>query len=126
MSLKSLATAQLPPLLFEEKETITWILKTFNFKLHAMELMILHERLTPEELISLSENITHRQNIWRLTDLHDWEANIHILNIYEQIYIRSLKRSREGGGFVSKHLGNPLGDPDYPLLSTGRSDSLIS
>ena len=25
----------------------------------------------------------------------------------------------EGGGFVSKHLGNPL-------LSTGRSDSLIS
>ena len=32
----------------------------------------------------------------------------------------------EGGGFVSKHLGNPLGFPGNPLLSTGRSDSLIS
>ena len=29
----------------------------------------------------------------------------------------------EGGGFVSKHLGNPLGNP---LLSTGRSDPWIS
>ena len=29
----------------------------------------------------------------------------------------------EGGGFVSKHLGNPLGNPGNPLLSTGRSDS---
>ena len=37
-----------------------------------------------------------------------------------------LKRSREGGGFVSKHLGNPLGDPGNPLLFTGRSDPLIS
>ena len=28
----------------------------------------------------------------------------------------------EGGGFVSKHLGNPLGSPGNPLLSTCRSD----
>ena len=32
----------------------------------------------------------------------------------------------ESGGFVSKHLGDPLGDPGNPLLSTGRSDPLIS
>ena len=32
----------------------------------------------------------------------------------------------EGGGFVSKHLGNPLGNPGNPLLSTGRSDPWIS
>ena len=32
----------------------------------------------------------------------------------------------ESGGFVSKHLGNPLGDPGNPLLFTGRSHTLIS
>ena len=32
----------------------------------------------------------------------------------------------EGGGFVSKHFGNPLGNPGNPLLSTGRSDLWFS
>ena len=31
----------------------------------------------------------------------------------------------EGGGFVCKHLGNPLVYPGNPLLFTGRSDPLI-
>ena len=48
--------------------------------------------------------------------------------MFHDIYVGffCLETFTEGGGFVSKHLGNPLGNPGNPLLSTGRSDPWTS
>ena len=47
---------------------------------------------------------------------------MHLVMLGEDIAWNAIVETfTEGGGFMSKHFGNSLGNPGKPLLSTGRS-----